>query len=56
MVRATYKEAEKCETSHMSVVTAKELEYQIGAYPYKVMVTFTDKKEIEYVMVEYSGR
>jgi len=49
MFRDSYEEAERCEQSHLSAVSVKELEYRLGAYPFRVMLTFPDGKEREYV-------
>ena len=49
MTRDSYEEAEKCEQSHLSAVSVNELEYRIGAYPFRVALTFPDGKEREYV-------
>ena len=49
MVRDSYEEAEKCEQSHLSAVSVKELEYRLGAYPFRVRLTFPDGKEREYL-------
>ena len=48
MSRKTYKEAKECELSHLSAVSVKEVEYRLGAYPFRVILTFPDGKEIEY--------
>ena len=47
-IKNTYEDAEKCENSHLSVVSVKEIEYTFGAYPYRVLLTFLDGKEFEY--------
>jgi len=44
----TYEDAERCEKSHLSAVSVKETEYRVGAYPFRVILTFSDGKEIEY--------
>ena len=46
----SYKEAVKCEKSHLPAVSVKEIEYTVGAYPFRVMITFPDGKEFEYEM------
>ena len=48
----SYEAAEKCEQSHFSAASVKELEYRIGAYPYRVAILFPDGKEYEYVKVD----
>ena len=47
-VRDSYKDAVKCEKSHLSAVSVKEIEYTVGAYPFRIMVSFPDGKEYEY--------
>jgi len=49
MQRETYEDAEKCEKSHLSAFSVKEIEYRLGAYPFRVILTFPDGKELEYV-------
>lgn len=49
MVRDSYEEAARCEKSHLAAVSVKELEYRLGAYPFRVVLTFPDGKEHEYV-------
>ena len=48
MKRDSYEEAERCEQSHLSAVSVREIEYRMGAYPFKVMLLFPDGKELEY--------
>ena len=50
MIRDSYEEAERCEKSHLSAVSVKELEYRLGAYPFRVALMFPDGKEHEYVL------
>ena len=50
MTRDTFEEAERCEKSHLSAVSIKELEYKYGKYPFRVALTFPDGKEQEYIM------
>jgi len=45
----SYKAAERCEKSHLSAVSVKEIEYRMGAYPFRVILIFSDGKEIEYL-------
>ena len=52
MTRDSYEEAEKCEQSHLSASFIKELEYRIGAYPFRVALTFSDGKEREYTAAD----
>ena len=49
MTRESYKAAERCEKSHLSAVSVKEIEYRMGAYPFRVLLTFSDGKEVEYI-------
>ena len=49
MRRDSYEEAEKCEQTHLSAVAVKEIEYHLGAYPFRVIITFPDGSECEYV-------
>ena len=49
MTRDTFEEAEKCEKSHLSAVSVKELEYRHGKYPFRVALVFPDGKEQEYI-------
>jgi len=49
MTRNSYKDAERCEKSHLSVVSVKEIEYRMGEYPFRVILTFPDGKELEYI-------
>jgi hypothetical protein len=49
MVRDTFEEAERCEKSHLSAVSVRELEYKYGKYPFRVALAFPDGKEQEYV-------
>ena len=48
MNRKDYAEAESCEQSHLSAVSVKEIEYRMGAYPFRVIITFPDGNEREY--------
>jgi len=48
MKRDSYEDAERCEQSHLSAVAVREIEYRIGAYPFRVMISFPDGKELEY--------
>ena len=50
MTRNSYDEAEKCEKSHLSASSVRELEYRLGAYPFRVLLVFPDGKEREYVI------
>jgi len=52
MVRGSYEEAERCEASHLSALSVRELEYKLGAYPYRVMLSFPDGIDREYVSVD----
>ena len=52
MFRDSYEEAERCEQSHLSAISVKELEYRLGAYPFRVLLTFPDGKEREYVKMD----
>ena len=49
-VCGTYEDADRCERSHLSAVSVKELEYRIGAYPYRISLMFSDGKEQDYVV------
>ena len=49
ITKESYKEAEKCEKSHLSAVSVKEIEYRTGAYPFRLMLTFPDDKKVEYI-------
>jgi hypothetical protein len=49
MQRDSYEDAERCEKSHLSAVSVRELEYRHGAYPFRVALKFPDGKEKEYV-------
>ena len=44
----SYEEAEMCEKGHLSAVTVKELQYVMGAYPYRIALVFPDGKERAY--------
>jgi len=48
MNRDSYEDAEKCEASHLAAVSVKEIQYVLGAYPFRVILTFPDGKEVEY--------
>ena len=48
MSRKSYKDAKNCEASHLSAVSVKEIEYILGPYPFRVILTFPDGKELEY--------
>ena len=50
MTRDTFEDAERCEKSHLSAVSVKELEYKYGKYPFRVALAFPDGKEQEYIM------
>jgi hypothetical protein len=52
ITRDSYEDAERCEKSHLSAVSVKELEYRMGAYPFRVALTFPDGKEREYVLAD----
>jgi hypothetical protein len=52
ITRDSYEDAERCEKSHLSAVSVKELEYRIGAYPFRVALVFPDGKEREYVQAD----
>jgi len=52
MTRESFEDAEKCEKSHLAAVSVKEIEYVLGAYPFRVMLTFPDGKEREYQKVD----
>ena len=52
----TYDKAERCEKSHLSVVSMKETVYSIGAYPVRVILTFADGYEVEYMIDDCSRR
>jgi hypothetical protein len=49
MIRDTFEEAERCEQSHLPAASVRELEYRLGAYPFRVALTFPDGREQEYV-------
>ena len=49
MVRKNFKDAERCEATHLSAVSVRELEYKLGAYPFKVAIRFPDGKERIYI-------
>ena len=50
MSHVTFEAAEWCEDSHLPVTSARSLEYRRGAYPFRVVLTFPDGREREYVM------
>lgn len=50
--RESYEAAELCEQSHLSAVSVRELEYRHGPYPFRVILSFPDGKEREYVKVD----
>ncbi len=52
MVCDSYEDAEQCEASHFAAVSVRELEYKLGAYPFRVMLTFPDGKEKEYQKID----
>jgi hypothetical protein len=45
----SYEEAEKCEQTHLPACTVREIEYRLGAYPFRVIIAFPDGQEREYV-------
>jgi len=47
-VRGSYSEAERCEESHLSAVSVTSLDYMLGPYPVRVVLTFPDGIEREY--------
>jgi len=49
MVRSSYEEAERCEKTHLSASAVREVEYVMGAYPFRVIITFPDGEEREYI-------
>jgi hypothetical protein len=49
MTRDTFEDAERCEKSHLSAVSVRNLEFILGAYPYRVALLFPDGKECTYV-------
>jgi len=49
MVRNSYKEAKKCEQSHLPAISMRDVEYRVGAYPFRVIITFSDGEEREYI-------
>lgn len=49
LVRDSYDGAEKCEQTHLNAESVKALEYRLGAYPFRVLLTFPDGKEHEYI-------
>ena len=53
MTRDSYKEAERCEKSHLSAVSVREVEYVMGAYPFRVVLTFSDGNELEYTKEDH---
>jgi len=53
--RKSYENAEACEGSHLAAISVRETEYTVGAYPYRVVITFPDNKEIEYVAQHLNG-
>ena len=52
MTRDSYEEAARCEKSHLAAVSVKELEYRLGAYPFRVSLVFPDGREREYVIAD----
>ena len=52
MVRASYKEAQKCEASHLTAISVEAAEYILGPYPFKVVLTFPDGTKREYQVVD----
>jgi len=52
MQRESYEAAERCEKSHLSAISVRELEYVLGAYPYRIAVMFPDGHEREYIADE----
>ena len=49
MQRDSFEEAERCEQSHLSALSVRELEYKFGPYPFRVVLVFPDGKEREYI-------
>jgi len=49
MTRDSYEDAERCEQSHLSAVSVQEIEYRLGAYPFRVILTFPDGAKLEYL-------
>ena len=48
MTRDSYEEAERCEQSHLSAISVREIEYCLGAYPFRISISFPDGKEVMY--------
>ena len=51
MERASYKEAEECEASHLAAISVEPAQYILGPYPSKVVLTFPDGMKREYQIV-----
>jgi len=49
MTYSSYENAERCENSHLSAVSVKELEYRYGVYPSRITLTFSDGVEWDYI-------
>jgi len=49
MTRDSYKDAVRCEKTHLAAVSVREVEYILGPYPFRVIITFPDGKEFEYI-------
>ena len=43
-------DADKCEKSHLPVTSVREMEYLYSPYPMRLMVSFPDGREREYVL------
>ena len=52
MTRKSYKEAAKCEKSHLAAVSVRVVDYVIGPYPFRVVLTFPDGEEREYQKID----
>ena len=52
LVCDSYESAERCEKTHLSAVSVKELEYRMGPYPFRVALIFPDGMEREYLKVD----
>ena len=49
MTRDSYIDAVRCEKTHFTAVSVREIEYRLGAYPFRVAISFPDGKEHEYI-------
>ena len=52
MTRGSYREAARCEKSHLAAVSIRSADYMLGPYPFRVALTFPDGAERWYIVDE----